>query len=301
MIIEQLPVLLPRLRRLLGIACCLVVIPVAATTIALPRPKTADDQRDAYPWALLRLALEKSGAQYQFKFAPVMMTQERVLLEIEKENGSVDIVATMTSKEREERMLAVRIPIDKGLNGWRLPLVHAGRKDLFALVKDAKDLSALRCVQGHDWPDTPIMRANALPVSTTSDYESMFRMLAAGRVDYFPRSIMEIFPEAAVHRAVVVDRHIALHYPAATYFFVNRNKTQLADAVRRGLEAAIADGSFDNLFNRHFAQAIRLARMDERQVIELRNPLLPDGLPAEHQHMLIKFNDGRRAKADVKQ
>jgi ABC-type amino acid transport substrate-binding protein len=296
LIIKHFPALLPRLGSLLGILCCLVVIPAAAATITVPRPKTAYDQRDAYPWALLRMALEKSGARYEFRLAPVLMTQERVLLEIEKENGSVDIVATMTSKEREKRMLAVRIPIDKGLNGWRLPLVQASRKELFAHVKDLKGLSALRGVQGHDWPDTPIMRANALPVSTTSDYESMFSMLAAGRVDYFPRSLMEIFPEAAVHRTLAVDRHIALHYPTATYFFVNRNNTGLAAAVRRGLEAAIADGSFDTLFNHYFAQAIRLARMEERQVIELRNPMLPDGLPVEHQDMLIKFNDVRRTK-----
>ena len=299
--IDHLPALLPRLGRLLGILCCLVLIPAAAATITLPRPKTVYDQRDAYPWALLRLALEKSGARYELKIAPVLMTQERVLLEIEKGKGSVDIIATMTSKEREDRMLAVRIPIDKGLNGWRLPLVQASRKELFAQVKDVKDLHALRGVQGHDWPDTPILRANALPVSANSDYESMFRMLAAGRVDYFPRSLMEIFPEATAHRALAVDRHIALHYPSATYFFVNRNNLKLANAVRRGLEAAISDGSFDKLFNQHFAQAIQRARMDERQVIELRNPLLPDGLPVEHQDMLIKFNDARRPRAGARQ
>ncbi len=300
MVAGYLPALPPRLRRLLGILGCLAAIPVAAATITVARPMNADDLRDRYPTALLRLALEKSGAGYELEYAPIVMTQERVLLEIIKDNGRVDIVATMTSKEREEKMLAVRIPIDKGLIGWRLPLIQASRKDLFAHAKDVKDLIALRGLQGHDWPDTAILRDNALPVSTTSNYESLFRMLEAGRVDYFPRSIIEIWPEAAAHRTLTVDRHIVLHYPSAYYFFVNRNNTQLADAVRRGLEAAIADGSFEYLFNQHFAEAIRLARIDERQVIELRNPLLPDGLPAEHQEMLIKFNDAHRTKTGAR-
>lgn len=294
------PVLPPRLRHLLGILCCLAAMPAAAVTIAVARPMSADDQRDAYPVAMLRLALEKSGAQFELKYAPIVMTQERVLIEIAKDHGSVDIVATMTSQEREGKLLAVRIPIDKGLIGWRIPLVQASRKELFAHAKEVSDLVSLRSAQGHDWPDTLILRGNALPVSTTSNYESLFSMLTAGRVDYFPRSIIEIWPEAAAHPTLAVDRHIALHYPSAYYFFVNRNNTGLADAVRRGLERAIADGSFDSLFNLHYAEVIRRARMDERRVIELHNPLLPDGLPLEYQDMRFKLDGTRRARTSTK-
>ena len=33
--------------------------------------------------------------------------------------------------------------------------------------------------QGHDWPDTAILRANGLQIGTSSSYEALFRMLTA--------------------------------------------------------------------------------------------------------------------------
>ncbi|MBA5606145.1 transporter substrate-binding domain-containing protein [Duganella sp. FT3S] len=271
------------LARLAAAACAALAAPALAATILFPRPLLENDPQTDYPVALLRLALEKSATPYELKFAPVVMTQDRVLLEIAKGDGGVDIIATMTSQERESKMLAVRIPIDKGLYGWRIPLVRGDRQELFAGVRDLAGLRKLRSGQGHDWPDTGILRGNGVPVSANSSYEALFSMLSAGRIDYFPRAVIEIGPEAAAHPGLAIDRYIAIHYPTALYYFVNRNNVQLADAVKRGLEAAIADGSFERLFNQRFGAALRAARLDQRRVIELVNPLLPDGLPQEHR------------------
>ncbi|WP_229218305.1 substrate-binding periplasmic protein [Rugamonas apoptosis] len=280
----------------LACACACAAVPALAATVMYPRPLLGTDPRNDYPVVLLRLALEKSGTPYELKFTPVVMTQDRVLLEIAKGDGGVDIIATMTSQERESKMLAVRIPIDKGLYGWRLPLVRGDRQDLFANVRDLAGLRKLRSGQGHDWPDTGILRGNGVPVSANSSYEALFSMLAAGRIDYFPRAVIEIGPEAAAHPALAIDSHIVIHYPTALYYFVNRNNTQLADAIKRGLEAAIADGSFERLFNQNFGAALRQARLDQRPVIELVNPLLPNGLPLEHRDLWLMPEGAPRAK-----
>lgn len=277
-------------------ACACAAVPALAATVIFPRPLIDNDPRNDYPLALLRLALEKSGTPYGLKLAPIVMTQGRVLLEIAKGDGAVDIIATMTSQERESKMLAVRIPIDKGLYGWRLPLVRGDRQDLFADVHDLAGLRKLRSGQGHDWPDTGILRGNGVPVSANSSYEALFSMLSAGRIDYFPRAVIEIGPEAAAHPALAIDRHIAIHYPTAMYYFVNRDNTGLADAVKRGLEAAIADGSFERLFNQHFGAALRQARLDQRRVIELVNPLLPNGLPLEHRELWLTPDEAPHAR-----
>jgi ABC-type amino acid transport substrate-binding protein len=289
---------LPRrlLARLAAVGCAVVAAPALAATILFPRPLLGADAPDDYPIALLRLALEKSGTPYELKLAPIVMTQDRVLLEIAKGNGGVDIIATMTSQERERKMLAVRIPIDRGLYGWRLALVRDDRQELLAGVRDLAGLRRLRSGQGHDWPDTGILRGNGLPVSANSSYEALFSMLAAGRIDYFPRAVIEIGPEVAAHPGLVIDRHIVMHYPTALYYFVNRNNTQLANAVKRGLEAAIADGAFERLFNQRFGAAMRDARLDQRRVIELANPLLPDGLPQEHRDLWLRPGEGPRAR-----
>ncbi len=66
------------------------------------------------------------------------------------------------------------------------PLVSAANKDLLASARTLDDLRRLRFGQRQDWADTPILRANGLEVKTSQNYESLFRMLDAGRFEVFP-------------------------------------------------------------------------------------------------------------------
>ncbi|MFD2448671.1 hypothetical protein ACFSQE_09730 [Vogesella fluminis] len=65
-----------------------------------------------------------------------------------------------------------------------------------------------------------------------------------------------------------------LHYPAAEYFFVTPRKPYLAEHIWQGLLRAQADGSFNRLFHAHFDPLLRRARLSQRRVIELPNPML---------------------------
>ena len=79
-----------------------------------------------------------------------------------------------------------------------------------------------------------------------------------------------------------------LHYPTAVYFFVNRSATALAERIRAGLEAAIADGRFDDLFREVNGKAIEQAQLDARVVLLLDNPLLPAETPLHRQELWYK-------------
>lgn len=112
-------------------------------------------------------------------------------------------------------------------------------------------------------------------------------MLQAQRFDYFPRSVIEIWDELEHPRAkqLVVDPHVLLHYPTAMYFFFSRKRPELAETVRIGMEKAIADGSFERLFQQHFAASLQRAQLDQRQLIELHNPLLPSATPLQRREL----------------
>jgi ABC-type amino acid transport substrate-binding protein len=118
-------------------------------------------------------------------------------------------------------------------------------------------------------------------------YTDIFLKLAGGRIDYFPRSVQEIWTELGTHvdSGFAVEPSIALHYPAAMYFFVNRNNAALANDIRQGLERALADGTFEALFQRHFGPALKRAALDKRQVFELGNPLLPAETPLANRRL----------------
>lgn len=271
----------------LWVVALLPVAVWAQAVVYYPRPESATDPRVAYPLTLLQLALDKASAAVELRPSKAHMVQGRALSELERGSGTVHIVWSMTSRERESRLLPIRIPIYKGLIGWRIPLVRA--QDVGALdgVASASDLRAFQAGQGHDWPDTTILRDNGLAVHGAPDYEGLFQMLQMGRFAYFPRSVIEVWAEAALHanKGIVVDPNLVLHYPAAFYYFVNRDQAALAQTLERGLEKAIADGSFDRLFHQHFDDELRSSALERRRVIELKNPLLPTETPLHRKEL----------------
>jgi len=160
----------------------------------------------------------------------------------------------------------------------------------FAEVRSLAQLQALRAGQGIDWPDTAIMRAAGLQVDASVRYGDLFLKLAAGRIDYFPRSVIEVWDELNGHRGegFAVEPHLVLHYPAAMYFFVNRNRPELAAAIERGLNAALRDGSFDALFERHYGTALQRAELARRERVELNNPLLSSITPLNEARLWFR-------------
>ena len=272
----------------------LCAVPGSAATYTYLRPEWSDTGRDPYGVALLKLAFAKAKVCHTLVYSEPGMKQARAAFELEHDTGKLDIMITMTSPERETALLGVPVPLTKGLLGWRIALVRKERLHQFAEVRTAAQLKHFMAGQGHDWPDTAILRASGLPVQVSSTYDGMFKMLEAGRIDYFPRAVQQVFAEQEQHPALAVDPHIALRYPTDAYFFVNRRNTRLADDVRRGLEAAIADGSFDRLFYSYFAAQIAAAGLEGRHIIELPNPARAPSLPDERSKLWFSLADLRK-------
>ena len=269
------------------------VTAVGVEVVRFPKPESEYDSRMNYAFQLLQLALSKSGTEYRFQTAGVVMNQDRVVLEIEA-GRTIDVAPLPASAERETRLLPIRIPIQKGALGWRLGLIRKGDQELLAHINTLQDLKSVRLAQGPEWPDTKILEGNGISVITASRYDGLFKMLEAKRFDYFPRSILEIWDEQANHAdTLVVEPHLALHYPYDAYFMVNRKNSRLAQDIRAGLESAIRDGSFDRLFQQYFGEWIRKAHLDTRTVIELKNPLLSPETPANRPELWYDFRRGR--------
>jgi ABC-type amino acid transport substrate-binding protein len=270
-----------RRRFLLGSALALGVTPaVPAHAVMLVRHPQSEEEGNSngaehYPVRLLRMALARAEQDYTLQPTTVMMRQNRALAELAA-GRAVDVLWTMTSQARERELLPVRIPLDMGLIGWRLLLIRRSDAARFGAIRQVADLQALDALQGHDWPDSDILRANHYRVQTASDYAGMFKMLESGRVDYFPRAVFEVWNEAAAFagQGLMVAPGLALHYPSAFYFFVNKSNTALAAAIQRGLESLLADGSYVRLFQEYFGDMAARSTLGARRVFELRNPLL---------------------------
>ena len=270
------------------LVCLVLLSPVAALAtqvIRFPIPEFEGDHRYDYATQLLQLALSKSGADYRIQPAAFAMNQERQVLELEA-GRSIDVGPIPSSAEREARLLPIMIPLNKGVLGWRLGLIRKGERASFEGVQTLDDLKRVRLAQGQEWPDTQILKANGIDVITAPRYEGLFKMLIGKRFDYFPRSVMEIWDEQENNASTLeVEPHLALHYFYDAYFMVNRRNTQLAHDIEAGLEKAIADGSFDRLFQQYYGERLRKAHLETRTVIELRNPLMTPGTPTNRPEL----------------
>jgi len=229
-------------------------------------------ERDHYLYELLDKALAVAGVKYEYEHITVHPHQQRTLMALS--SGKVDLHWSMTSPEREQIAIAIPIPLFKGYIGKRALMVKTDRLEQFSGVKTLQHLQGLTAVQGHDWPDTKILAFNNLPIKPLSNYQAMFKLLALGKVDYFPRSFIEANSEMAQHPSqFVLLPNVYLEYPTAFYFFVNRAKPELAKELSEGLKKLQKSGEFDMLFEQYFSEDLnKLQAYRAKHVIKLKNP-----------------------------
>ncbi len=255
-------------------------------TVRYPRSvRGLEDERE-YVVRVLDHALAEVGLNHRLVPSKWPMVQTRALRELEDGTGTLDVMWTMTTPEREAQLLPIRIPLYKGLYGWRVMLVPRQRPDRLAAVRHLDDLRQVAMVQGHDWPDTALLRANGVTVHTGQAFDHLFEMLRRGPAEAFPRSVAEVsWDQQRFSDLCAIDPHLVLRYPAAIYAFVNRRDTELAEALTLGLNRLVNKGTLDRLFQRHVAPLLAPLNLGQRRVIELHNPLLPDSVPLQRREL----------------
>jgi hypothetical protein len=251
------------------------------TVIRYPRPQSDKDSRHIYRIRLLELAMDKTLQEYgpyRIDYSAETMSQARALVMIRNDSG-IDLIALPASKQRVEDFLPVRVSLLRDLLGYRIFIIRSQDRERFSKVRSIRDLYALKAGAGHDWLDSAIMEGNNLPVVRSPDYERLFLMLDRQRFDYFPRGVNEAFEEMRRRKGVFpnleVETTLALYYPFPVYFFVRKDNHRLAARIEKGLNAALADGSFDRLFLQFNGEYLRHAGLEHRRIFRLENPFLP--------------------------
>lgn len=231
---------------------------------------------------LLQAALQATGLPVTLQPSSQRMNQSRAAVELRRPGGEVDVMWTMSTPSREQQLRPIRVPIYRGLFGWRVLMVREGEAQRFAHVRSLDDLKAFRFVQGHDWPDSDILAANGLTVVRGTHFEGLFGMLAKGRGDALPRGVLEVPADMQRYgqpNGLALEPGLVLRYPAAVYYFVAPERADLAQLIEGGLRKLLARGESARLLQQFHGSALDLAKLPQRHVIALRNPLLPAGTP----------------------
>jgi ABC-type amino acid transport substrate-binding protein len=278
-----------------GVARAAPALPVRVT---YPLHLGAYDARYDYDWLVLRTALEKtvtSHGAFELRQFSEAMSPQRVAQELALPHGHINVMARAASPEFERDFLAIRIPIDKGLLGYRVLLVRKDDFPRFAQVRNLHDLRKLRAGMGKGWADVAILAQAGLPVVEGSAHENLYAMLMANRFDYFARGVdeaqWELKEYGARYPRMAIEPTLLLRYPLPRYLFVRRDAEGelLARRLKAGLEAMVQDGTLDALFRQHKGPVIEPLHLDKRRLLALPNPGLPD-LPLQRPELWYSPN-----------
>ncbi len=259
----------------------------ASWQITFPRPLGVTSTIDEYPIQLLSLALDQTGVNYQLKPSGNFLTKGKALDRLQ-DNREINIIWGMTTSQREKDLLPIRIPIFKGLIGWRLLLIRQDMAERFTYIQQLDHLIKLSPLQGQDWPDTKILQSNGFDVITERTQSALMKMLGNAQGDFLPRSIIEVWDELAKIEAenqIQIQPSLGIHYPAAIYFFVNKKSVSLANLIERGLEKAIKNGKFEALFIDNFQTYIDKTQIENRTFYPLENTFLPEKTPLDREEL----------------
>lgn len=259
----------------------------ASWQINYPRPLSENDRRADYPLKLLALALDQTGVKYQLVASERIMPQGKALQRL-MDNREVNVVWSMTDEQREEQLLPIRIPIYKGLIGWRIFIIRKDMDSRFKYIQNLEQLLKLDPIQGSDWPDTKILQTNGFDTMTAASHDTLFTMLENAQGDFFPRSVVEIWGEMASNNPkneFEIEPKLGVRYPAAMYYFVNKNSVPLANLISVGLEKAIENGKFNQLFLEEHQQYLDQSELDKRTFYQLQNTYLPIKTPLHRKEL----------------
>lgn len=246
-------------------------------------------EKEELVFSILQLAMSKIDPNTTFQQTSEVLNSARAVSELELNN--LDVVWGGASKEKDDALLAVRIPVLKGLLGHRLFIIRSADQERFEKINNFSDLIKFNAGQGTFWGDTQVLKNANIPTVTTIKYPNLFFMLEGGRFDYFPRAVHEPWVEVQSRPELnlVVDKNTMLIYPYAMYFYLNKSNQSLHDKIYKGFEMAISDGSFDELFFNHpmIKNALDQANLAQRKVIRIDNPYMHPDTPNDRKEFWL--------------
>lgn len=257
--------------------------PPSTREVRFPGRGEPGDHRFDFGAELLALVLARAGGGWEVKVIEGMK-QPRAMQAARQ--GDVDVVMLPNLVSRDSRLIAVRQPLRRGLLGMRLLLARPDDADRLMRIENLESLKRDFVMgYGDTWMDRDVLSDLGFRLSTGSSYVGLFDMLRAGRFDYLNRGVNELREELAdprlAGRELVVVPGIALYYPLDDYFHVTPRRPDVARAIERGFVRALADGSYAELFHRHFDAAMRDARLEERSIIHVSGYPVPPDTPLE--------------------
>lgn len=193
-----------------------------------------------------------------------------------------DLFVTIAGNQKfdNDDMIVVPQPITKNLLGYRVAIIREEDADKFSAIDTPAQVQQLVHGIPETWSDAVIYRHNDYPVAEEGDFDDIFDRLAAGRFDYSAygaNEVLGVYEKRAARQAgLAIDENLLFFYPFPLVFYVNPERTDLAERIEAGLENIIQSGKLDAIYDQHYGNIVDDLGLDQRRLIILENPLVPE-------------------------
>ncbi len=269
----------------ISIVCITDVWIYANEVILINRPLSVKDNRYKYPEILLKKILDVTADNYgiaHIQHAKLEMKRDRIFINL-IEGTKIHVMAEAPKPGWESQLIPVRIPIRKGIQGFRTFLILKKNQIMLSKIKTIEEFKKIPTGSGQQWSTTRVLTENGFNVVTGVDYEGLFKMLMKDRFITFGRGINETSVEYAqrknIYPDLAIEQNLLLYIPLPTYYFVTPKKPELAERIEKGLITLIDNGTFDVFFNQHFGEIIKNANLSKRKIFKISNPNLSSLTP----------------------
>jgi len=235
-----------------------------------------------FHWRVLEAALRRTRTAYGnyelVALPPVPVSRQRY--ELSQSHPVITVAVFNGNADQMQGLIPVRIPVDFGLQSYRVLLIREGDQERFDRIASLDDLGSIRFGLLPAWSDARVMRSNGISLVEGQNFEGLYHMLAAKRFDAFSRGVAEVMDDfrhgSMAVPGLAVERHLLLHYPLPIYFWFTDDAEgrRRAERVRAGLAAMVADGSLAAMILDRYRTDLSGLDLAGRHVIELSNPLL---------------------------
>lgn len=244
--------------------------------------ENALDSRHFYERDLIRLALSKTEDDYgkaHVISAPAMsMLRGIESMRIDRFPNFVRSFAYNPKLSKDEGFTHIKFPIHRGVASYRTCFSSESNLAKTENVESIEELQRFSFGMGAGWTDSEIFRHNGFSkITEVGNYNNLFKMTALGRVDFFCRGANEVFHEFKKNKHIknlALDKSFAIYYPIPLLLYANNVNKPILKRIELGIERAIADGSFDALWNEHYEQSIAFSELDKRKIFYLKSPIV---------------------------
>lgn len=274
------------MKKMRFLAFILSVLPTWLMALDIRHPELRGGSvLDQYSIDLIKHVVAKSGQD--LNLIPFKAANAQSRKEIQLQSGEYDIDWFGATADIEKRVSPIRYPILKGLLGNRVFITNKSTYDELNRDMSKSDVQRFKLIQGTGWGDVPILQGGGFTnLTTTANFENIFKMVDGGRVDLFPRSIIEPYGELANRcnlnshnhcrdKNLLVDDKLLVVYKLPMFFFISPKRTDLIELFNGYFENNYDD--FETFFKSHPLVQDSLKKLEGRTVynIEKNNSLSP--------------------------